>query len=145
MIKGERETLYLIWFYLRQDRQIHVGKLGRKCFPAGDYIYIGSAKRAIGKRLSRHRRLEKPMRWHIDYFRPHASWKKGWRFTEQGGECALRLFVEEKLTGRPLVPSFGSSDCRCAAHLLYVPEMTIEDGRWIKQEWNHPYSRTTHE
>ena len=46
---------------------ISVGKFGLCNFPAGEYIYTGSARQHIDARIARHLRTEKALRWHIDY------------------------------------------------------------------------------
>ena len=58
---------YQLVIHLEADRIITVGKLGRFHFPAGYYIYSGSAQKNLTHRISRHLRKKKPLRWHIDY------------------------------------------------------------------------------
>ena len=55
--------------HIRLSRPIccQIGRLGRFDFPAGRYLYTGSARRNMAARLTRHLQREKPLRWHIDY------------------------------------------------------------------------------
>ena len=64
--------VYVLWLYLPQTMSIGIGKLGTFQFDRGVYAYAGSAQRNLQQRLARHRRLEKKLHWHIDYFRAKA-------------------------------------------------------------------------
>lgn len=132
----EHLTLYIIWLYLEKETNITIGKKGSFSFPKGDYLYIGSAKRGLSQRLKRHYRLDKKKRWHIDYFRAHALWRKKWTFHERTGECALRRFTADMLNAEYPLRGFGSSDCRCPAHLLKVPEMSKTTGNRLSKRWH---------
>lgn len=99
---------------------VRVGRLGLCHFPAGRYVYTGSAKRNIAARVARHISREKRLHWHIDYL-----------LTAPGVAVAgTRLFdepecqINRNMPGVALVPGFGSSDCRagCGSHLKYLGE-----------------------
>ena len=64
---------YFVVLELAENRDIAVGSLGRVHFPKGFYVYVGSAKKNLMKRLERHKRKRKGMHWHIDYFRNEAK------------------------------------------------------------------------
>ena len=125
MEKGEtaRDSgVYIAVFRLARPCRIQVGKLGRFDFPAGFYLYVGSAQRGLSARLDRHARKKKPMRWHIDYLSAKAEMlgelvAEGPRSLEC--ELAAKLGKEFPLA----VPRFGSSDCRCPGHLFHTPEL----------------------
>jgi len=113
--------VYIAVFRLVRLRTIRVGRLGAFRFPRGVYFYVGSAQRNLAARLARHGRRRKPLRWHIDYLSRYARLIGTMEFA--GGrsrECALarRLAREFVLP----VPGFGSSDCRCPAHLFYASD-----------------------
>jgi len=95
-----------------------VGRLGTFEFPAGRYVYTGSARRGMEARIARHRRADKRLRWHIDHLltAPGVSVAKVVR--SRRDECRLN----QGARGRVLVPGFGASDCRarCGAHLKYI-------------------------
>jgi Uri superfamily endonuclease len=94
-----------------------VGRLGEYEFPAGTYVYTGSARRGLEARLVRHGRSAKTLRWHIDYLlaAPGVRIRK----IVRSGQAECRLNQSAK--GTVPVPGFGSSDCRagCGAHLKF--------------------------
>ena len=45
---------YQLWIALRRPLQIEIGRLGLLSFPAGVYVYTGSAKRNLEARIARH-------------------------------------------------------------------------------------------
>lgn len=103
--------------------RITVGRLGRFLFPAGRYVYSGSAKRNIDARLARHLRKEKAMRWHIDWLLASSGVRVVSVVRSGEAECTLN----QKIKGIILVPGFGSSDCRsgCGSHLRYLGEKRL--------------------
>ncbi len=115
--------VYVLWLYLPQTISITVGKLGTFDFDRGVYAYTGSAQRNLKQRVARHRRLEKKLHWHIDYFRAKADFLGAVLFFDQPktAECWLvRELLRIPGAWFP-VPGFGSSDCQCGAHLLKIP------------------------
>ena len=58
---------YQLFIDVQQPVTLAIGKLGSFDFPAGHYIYTGSAKRNIEARIARHLAKDKKLRWHIDY------------------------------------------------------------------------------
>jgi Uri superfamily endonuclease len=54
-------------------KKIPIGKLGTFYFPAGFYIYVGSALNGLDARITRHLSKNKKKRWHIDYFLDRAT------------------------------------------------------------------------
>ncbi len=106
---------YQLFFNLPSGQNIAVGKLGRFKFPAGTYVYTGSAKRNIKSRIARHISADKKLKWHIDYL------------LSEGGVTIyqVKLFskteceLNKEADGIIVVPRFGSTDCRsnCISHL----------------------------
>ena len=101
-----------------------MGKLGRFDFPAGLYVYCGSAQRNLPARIARHRRKRKAQRWHIDYLLAHRAARMVGVEVFRGpkaDECRL-VAQSRRAGGKVIVPGFGASDCRrkalCGAHLL---------------------------
>lgn len=124
--------LYNLLIHLERRRRLRVGRLGVFDFPPGYYVYTGSAMGGLEARIQRHLREEKPLRWHIDYLLRFAKVIEVHRYPADGNarggqsqqrtECALSDAVAN-LPGCALIaPRFGSSDCRCAAHLAYFGE-----------------------
>lgn len=115
--------VYLLVLHLPAARQMNVGALGQRAFPAGWYLYVGSAHGPGGlrARLRRHRTVQKAVRWHVDYLRAVAGWAEAWVAPlPPAWECEwARRLVQLPRTRIP-VPRFGASDCRCASHLLHL-------------------------
>lgn len=95
-----------------------IGALGTCEFPAGNYVYTGSARRNLEARIARHLRRSKPLRWHVDYLLAAPGVKIVEVLRSPVEECALNQAVE----GKAPVAGFGSSDCTagCGAHLKYL-------------------------
>ena len=96
-----------------------IGRLGNFSFPAGRYVYTGSARRAFEARVARHcAKGGKTLRWHIDYLLETPGVSVVEVIRSRRAECALNKVVD----GRVLVSGFGASDCRagCGSHLKYL-------------------------
>lgn len=116
---------YALILRLISGRTIPVGKLGTFDFPAGYYIYVGSAfgPGGLAGRLGRHLVPLKPgsaPHWHIDYLRRSAPIVEIW-FAEH---ATPREHDWAKLVGDSsgcTLPAsrFGASDCRCRSHLFH--------------------------
>lgn len=111
--------LYIAKFHLRKRSRLRIGALGSFTFPAGLYLYVGSAQRNRSARLRRHGRQDKPLRWHIDYLSVKARMVGAELVpgTRQQ-ECALARKLAS--SAERIVPGFGASDCGCEGHLLYA-------------------------
>jgi Uri superfamily endonuclease len=114
---------YALLIALDRSRNICIGRRGRFHFPAGFYLYIGSAlgPGGLGRRLERHLRVEKCLHWHIDYLlhTPGACIMQVW--VMQGTvrwECNWASSAQQLPGASVVVPRFGSSDCRCTSHLF---------------------------
>lgn len=136
---------YLLLLRMNNPHQIEIGKLGCFNFPAGNYIYLGSAfgPGGIYARINRHRKLQKPLHWHIDYLRSKCVITAVIIWNQEHGlagtsipilrfEC---LWSKTLLSiPRALIPvsGFGSSDCQsgCPSHLLYFRKISLDE---IKQ------------
>jgi Uri superfamily endonuclease len=131
-MKAELGT-YALLLKLDEQERITIGKLGTFDFPAGYYLYVGSALGPGGlrARLARHRRGSKSPRsnsgqggkklhWHIDYLLQRAQLIEVWSIaSEERLECQWSE-VASRLSGAQVpVRGFGSSDCRCPAHLFH--------------------------
>ena len=122
----ETDTLYAVKAWLPEDRSaITIGKLGQFYFPKGYYVYAGSAKRNIRARVDRHLQMDKKKRWHIDYLRPYLQIEAVQTYPGLEGECGLFQRLMRENAGTMPVKGFGSSDCRCFAHLFYSEEEVL--------------------
>lgn len=109
---------YQLVIKLADKRRIKVGRLGSFVFPAGYYVYTGSAKRGLEARIARHLRRDKKLRWHIDYLLQFATVVEVNRYPNEV-ECELNKILSRQ-GGKVIVERFGSSDCMCETHLLYI-------------------------
>jgi Uri superfamily endonuclease len=112
------ETAYQLLIDVPRPVRVTVGSLGTFAFPAGRYVYTGSAKRNLEARIARHLRPEKALRWHIDYLLAAPGVRVVDVLRSRRGECALNRAVR----GHIPVAGFGASDCSagCGAHLQYL-------------------------
>jgi Uri superfamily endonuclease len=112
------EHTYQLRIEVRKPLRLQVGRLGRFDFPAGIYIYTGSAKRNLEARIARHLRREKTLRWHIDYLLTAAGVSVTAVQRSRRDECRWNRATK----GEIVVPGFGASDCAagCGSHLKRV-------------------------
>lgn len=117
---------YILVLQLEQAvGDLQIGKLGQFTFPAGYYLYVGSAfgPGGLEARLRRHERREKARpHWHIDYLRAHARLCEIWTV---GGGVRLECRWCAALAAIPALatpaPGFGASDTGCRSHLFFMP------------------------
>ena len=119
--------VYVMVMHLDHDLDLEVGSKGMMYFKAGYYMYVGSAKANLTKRIERHKRKRKKMHWHLDYFRGHCEMIAGLpiRTSLDDAECALADAVRGVAEWD--VPKFGSSDCDCKSHLFGMTENPIHN------------------
>jgi Uri superfamily endonuclease len=125
---------YALLLKLDKQERITVGKLGTFDFPAGYYLYVGSALGPGGlqARLARHRRVcesspqsspsqtAKKLHWHIDYLLQQAQRIEVWSVaSKERLECKWSEAARRLPEAQVPVRGFGSSDCHCPAHLIY--------------------------
>ena len=112
---------------LNTNQRISAGKLQQTEFEPGFYLYIGSAKNGLLRRVARHLRKEKKIFWHIDYLLQYAKIEEIWVRNDYFDEC-LALSEAKKLLKNSRFPlkKFGSSDCRCPSHLIWIGNEKIE-------------------
>jgi len=119
-------STYLLALWLCQAETISVGRLGTYLFPAGWYLYVGSARGSggIAARPNRHLRHlgdGKRPHWHIDFLRERAVWGGAWASAAgRQLECEWAAEVRRLPQAHMIVRGFGASDCRCPAHLVYL-------------------------
>jgi Uri superfamily endonuclease len=111
---------YGIGLLLSLPIQCTIGALGTWTFPAGHYLYVGSAwgPGGLRARVGRHLRGGAVRRWHIDYLRAHADPVALWLTPGQRLECAWAEVLSENPDAVIVVPRFGASDCHCPSHLF---------------------------
>jgi Uri superfamily endonuclease len=124
---------YLLHIRLPKKTKIHVGRLGDISLPSGSFAYIGSALGPGGLqgRIGRHLRSdsEKRRHWHIDWLTSAGDiidiW---WVAMSNRLECAWSTALGGIGT-RP-IKGFGSSDCSCPSHLIYMETAEAVSRAW---------------
>lgn len=116
---------YLLVLYLRRCTEIQIGRLGAFSFRRGWYFYAGSAfgPGGLQARLGHHLKPLQRFHWHIDYLRSVAElrslcYQTGVNNEHLWSSALMTILPEAKFP----VAGFGSSDCRCASHLVYLPK-----------------------
>ncbi|MFB6260649.1 MAG: DUF123 domain-containing protein, partial [Thiohalorhabdaceae bacterium] len=111
---------YQLWLHLAVETELTVGALGQCLFPAGWYVYTGSARRGLRARLRRHTHPDsaKTVRWHADYLLASPCTTIHYLSLSTEPECAVNAAVG----GSTPCPGFGASDCRsgCGSHLRFL-------------------------
>ncbi len=116
MLKG----IYLLILNTNKYLKLRLGALGEVEFQPGNYIYIGSAQNNLTKRVHRHLSREKIIRWHIDYITSDKNFQVSkifFREADKNEECRFAGIVAGQ---GEAIKGFGSSDCRCRAHLFRI-------------------------
>ncbi len=118
---------YLLYLELGRSICLEAGALGKVRFPAGRYIYVGSARNGIKARVARHARLAKSKsgrpHWHVDYLLLHPQARlKCVKAIPGAQECVWSRRIACRKGSSVPVRGFGSSDCRvgCLAHLYRI-------------------------
>ena len=114
---------YQLFIIVTKEIELKVGKLGKFIFPIGSYVYTGSAKKNIDKRIERHLSKKKNLHWHIDYLLNSDAVQIINIKKSQMTECSLN----KKTKGTIIINGFGSSDCNlcCKSHLKYKGNIAL--------------------
>ena len=106
---------------VERDLRIHVGSLGAVEFKKGYYIYVGSGQKNLEKRIQRHKRRIKKVKWHIDYLTTRSDVKvlKAAAYNlPKKYECIIADILRS-MRFKP-IRGFGSTDCGCISHLYKI-------------------------
>tara|TARA_B100001248_G_C26973808_1_gene271432 strand:- start:101 stop:490 length:390 start_codon:yes stop_codon:yes gene_type:complete len=116
---------YQLFINVKKEINLKVGKLGKFIFPVRYYVYTGSAKKNIDKRIQRHLYKKKKLHWHIDYLLNNDAVEIIDTMKSQMTECNLN----KKTTGTIIIDGFGSSDCNlsCVSHLKYEKNIALAE------------------
>jgi sugar fermentation stimulation protein A len=116
---------YLLHLKLAKRTAIKAGRLPESVFPAGYYVYVGSAMSGLSSRLARHCRKSKRIHWHIDHLTAEASHVVPLPIrSSKRQECEIAGGLSSTL--EPFQKGFGASDCECATHLFFSPTNPLE-------------------
>jgi Uri superfamily endonuclease len=114
------QGIYTLIISVTKDISITVGALGTVILDKGLYCYVGSAQVSVENRIKRHLHKDKRKFWHIDYLLASDMTKVKSVFYKEGAkteECKISKMLAQR--GVP-IRGFGSSDCRCDAHLVRI-------------------------
>jgi sugar fermentation stimulation protein A len=119
---------YCLLAFLERDAEITIGRLGTHAFQKGIYAYVGSAQGGIDARVGRHMKRRKKLRWHIDYLLKKAEvlCVLATPASSKDIECRMAASLMRCEGAVIPVPRFGSSDCKCPSHLIYLGDGDIE-------------------
>lgn len=133
-----KEGTYTLILRLTRNVRLDVGKLGPVMLKKGYYSYTGSALGKAGfKRVSRYFEIasgrRKVKQWHIDYLLPFSEILEVIRIEDSRKmECRIASEIKKEFKA---IKGFGSTDCKCEAHLHYSPDknslMQYVAGRYI--------------
>jgi len=121
---------YILIIFIPEDIKISVGSLGTIPFKEGYYFYVGSAmgvssSATLVNRVKRHvlPPEKKKVHWHVDYLLQKSQLIRVDLIPiSQRLEC---LVAQELLSlSDDFIENFGSSDCNCVSHLLYLKKLT---------------------
>ncbi len=121
--------VYSLLIHVKKSLRIDIGKIGTQHFKKGLYVYVGSATgrgpSSIEGRIERHNKKNKKMFWHIDYLFNRNEVRiicAIFSIADTSLECKIVKLAEKYLEIEFPARGFGSSDCRCPAHLLRIKD-----------------------
>lgn len=110
--------VYMLVMRLDHSLNIPAASLKKSKLEPGWYVYVGSAKKHLRQRISRHLRKKKKTHWHIDYLTKEVSFIQAYPIATYADiECSLAHDIRRVSNGS--VKGFGCSDCSCSSHLMY--------------------------
>jgi len=119
---------YQIILKLTEKKRVRIGALGILTFHPGYYVYTGRAKRGLAARVARHKRKSgKRKFWHIDYLLPVSAMVRIVLFPGRLDECIINKDLLNETSDARLVRKFGSSDCKCPGHLIWMETLPHYD------------------
>ena len=115
---------YILVLRCSAARAARIGRLGRLHLRPGWFLYVGSAfgPGGLRGRLQHHARRAARPHWHVDYLRRYARLEEVWYESNARRECERAAEIGAMPGAVILLPGFGSSDCRCGAHLFWFAE-----------------------
>lgn len=124
--EGKDEGDYLLVVYMAEDKELVIGSKGKLFFKKGYYVYTGSARKNLGKRIERHKRIRKNLHWHFDYLRKEVEWIAAIPIRCQD-DLEHELAGAMKKISQWSIPGFGCSDCHCESHLFGMSENPVHN------------------
>ena len=129
----ELKGTYLLVLRVVEQARLRIGSLGEMDVQPGFYLYAGSAwgPGGLRARVGRHFAGQGAVRWHIDSLRRAAQPVEAWCALEQRREHEWARSLAAAAECRVAVARFGASDCRCPAHLFFIPHKP--DPAWLME------------
>jgi sugar fermentation stimulation protein A len=122
---------YIVILRMKRDRRVSIGSLGEVRFRNGYYLYVGSARTNLTKRIEHHRRVNRKPHWHIDQLRAEADFHVAIPVRASDDlECEIAAALGGISDWK--IPHFGSSDCSCDTHLFGMADDPVHDRSFIK-------------
>ena len=122
---------YIFIMRLKRDRKLSIAGLGEVLFRKGYYLYVGSAKANLAKRIERHKRIIKKQHWHIDFLRGAAEYHAAVPIRASDDlECEIASALGNVTEWS--IPDFGSSDCACRSHLFAMTDDPVHSPAFIR-------------
>jgi Uri superfamily endonuclease len=135
---------YVLILQLQNTTHLTIGKRGEYDFPAGWYLYVGSAFGSGGLRgrLRHHLKPVTKPHWHIDYLRAAAKVREIWYAVSADAYEHRWADVLCTLPDAHIpVPRFGASDCRCETHLIgFAAKPQVGDLQSATEAQIHTYT-----
>lgn len=122
---------YIFVIRLPEEQTVSVGSKGGIVFKKGYYLYVGSAKCNLSKRLERHQRKRKRFHWHIDYLRAYGEYHAAIAI-RTAADLEHDLAEALSTIADWQIPGFGCSDCHCTSHLFALQEDPLHMPEFIK-------------
>ncbi len=111
--------IYVCLFEIKRTR-LKVGSLGEIPFEEGTYLYVGSAQKALEKRVKRHKSTDKAnLHWHIDYVSNEFPAIECYALRDAGKEYEEDLASVLSMM-YPYIKGFGSGDSSEKSHFFKV-------------------------
>lgn len=124
--------IYTLIILLEKDIRRRIAALGPIRFSKGVYLYTGSARgqgsTSVEGRIERHLGNRRRKFWHIDHLLSANGCKVLaciYAETVKDVECVVNSKIQELTRGVFPVHRFGSSDCNCRSHLIFLQRRDI--------------------
>ena len=123
---------YLLVLENSADVTLTVGKLGDIHFPAGCYVYVGSALNSLDSRIKRHQRKRKKCFWHIDYIASTVMQIKKVYPIRRPERMESQLAQVLGHISDGAIKGFGASDAPDGSHLFYFRTSPLRKRKFIE-------------
>ena len=130
--------VYVMVMHLDHDLDLEIGSKGIMHFKPGYYMYVGSAKANLTKRIERHKRKRKKMHWHLDYFRGHCEMIAGLPIRTSGRPQAMTISAQERRKGKFSDDDSAARESADVDLTKIDVECALADAVRAIAEWNVP-------